>query len=191
MSRIPLIQPQQATGQTKAMLDAVQSQLGGVPNFLKVLAHSEAALGAFLGMHGAVESPSAGALDVATRERIALAIAESNGCEYCVPAHSAIGRKAGLDGSEIQLARQGKSADAGAAAAVAFARALNENRGEVTAAEIDAVRAAGHGDREIVDIIALVAMNFFTNVLGKATRVDVDFPRIALLGKPAHACATR
>lgn len=190
MSRVPLVPPQQATGPTKVMLDAVQSQLGGVPNFLKVLAHSEAALGAFLGMHGALENPATGALDAATRERIALAVAESNACEYCVSAHAAIGRKAGLDGGEIQLAREGTSSDAKAAAAVAFARALNDNRGEVTADELEAVRAAGHGDRAIVEIIALVAMNVFTNLLGKATRVEVDFPKVALMGRTEHSCAS-
>lgn len=187
MSRIPLVQPQQATGPTREMLDAVQAQLGGVPNFLKVLAHSPAALGSFLGMHGALES---GALDAPTRERIALAVAESNSCEYCVSAHSAIGRKAGLDNAEMKLNREGTSSDAKAAAAVAFARALNENAGEVTTAELDAVRAAGHGDKDIVEIIALVSMNFFTNVIGKATRVEIDFPKVALLGKPAHACTS-
>ena len=167
----------------------VQAQLGGVPNFLKVLAHSPAALGSFLGMHAAVENAESGALDAATRERIALAVAESNACEYCVSAHSAIGRKAGLDAAEMKLNREGSSSDAKAAAAVAFARALNENRGEITAAELEAVRAAGHGDKEIVEIIALVAMNFFTNVIGKATSVDIDFPKVALMGKTGHACA--
>ena len=185
MSRLPLIQPQQAHGQTRSMLDAVQAQLGVVPNFLKVLAHSPSALGAFLGMHGALEG---GSLDAATRERIALAVAEANACQYCVSAHSAIGRKAGLDAAEILRNRQGSSSDAKAAAAVAFARSLNENRGEVGEEELAAVRAAGHGDAEIVEIVALVALNFFTNVLGKATQVDIDFPRVALLAPAGHAC---
>lgn len=185
MSRISVIQPEQAHGETRLMLDAVQSQLGVVPNFVKVLASSPSALGAFLGMHGALERSS---LDAATRERIALAVAESNACQYCVSAHSAIGRKAGLDAAEILHARQGSSSDAKAAAAVAFARSLNENRGEVTAEELEAVRAAGHGDASVVEIVALVALNFFTNVLGKATQVDIDFPRVALLEQPAHAC---
>jgi alkylhydroperoxidase family enzyme len=86
------------------------------------------------------------------------------------------------------LNRQGHSGDARAAAIVAFARALNDNLGEVTAAEFDAARTAGLTDGEIVEIITVVALNVFTNILGKATRVDIDFPKVALLGsQPGQA----
>lgn len=177
MARVAVINPQTATGEAKALLDAVQSGLGMVPNFIRVLANSPAALGAFLGLHGIA---NAGSLDPLTRERIALAVAEQNGCQYCVSAHTAIGRKVGLDAAEILANRQGRSADAKAAAALAFARALVEHAGAVTTAEVEDVRAAGHSDAEIVEIITHVAMNIFTNILGKATQVEIDFPKVAL-----------
>jgi alkylhydroperoxidase family enzyme len=101
--------------------------------------------------------------------------------QYCVSAHTAIGRKAGLAQEEMVLNRRGGSSDARAAAAVAFARALNENRGAVTAAELEAVRRAGYGDAEIAEIIAIVTLNFFTNLVGKAAQLDIDFPKVALL----------
>ncbi len=186
MSRIQPVDPRTATGEARQLLDAVQSQLGAVPNFLRVLAHSPKALGAFLGMHSSL---GGAALDHATQERIALAIAEGNGCEYCVSAHTAIGRKAGLSGEEMLLNRQGRSADHKAAGAVAFAKALNEHRGEVTGAEFDAARAAGLSDAEIVEVIASVALNFFTNVLGKSTRVEIDFPKVRLLPDAQRAAA--
>jgi uncharacterized peroxidase-related enzyme len=146
---------------------------------------SPKALEGFLGLYGATGQFS---LDKAMQERIALAVAEGNSCDYCVSAHTAIGRHAGLSNSEMLLNRQGHSGDARAAAIVAFARALNDNLGEVTAAEFDAARTAGLTDGEIVEIITVVALNVFTNILGKATRVDIDFPKVALLGsQPGQA----
>lgn len=177
MARVSLIDPQTATGDSKQLLDAVQTSLGMVPNFIRVLANSPAALGAFLGLHGIATS---GSLDPLTRERIALAVAEQNGCQYCVSAHTAIGRKAGLDATEMLANRQGRSSDTKAAAALVFARALVEHGGQVTADEVSVARAAGHSDAEIVEIIAHVAMNIFTNILGKATQVEIDFPKVAL-----------
>lgn len=181
MARVAVIDPQTATGEAKQLLDAVQSALGMVPNFVRVLANSPAALSAFLGIHGIA---NAGLLDPKTRERIALAVAEQNACQYCVSAHTAIGRKAGLDGQEILANRMGYSSDAKAAAALAFARALVAHTGQVNKAEFDAVRAAGHSDGEIIEIITHVAMNIFTNLLGKTTQVDIDFPKVEL-GKAA------
>lgn len=177
MARIHVVNPQTATGEAKTLLEAVQAKLGVTPNFLRVLANSPAALGAFLGLHHIAEH---GTLDLQTRERIAVALAQQNSCEYCLSAHSAIGRKAGLSGDEIAANREGTSHDAKAAAAVAFARALVEYKGEVTTGELEAVRAAGYGDAEIVEVIVHVGMNLLTNILGKASRVEIDFPKVEL-----------
>ncbi len=177
MARVAVIDPQTAIGEVKPLLDAVQSGLGMVPNFIRVLANSPAALNAFLGMHAIA---GAGVLDPKTRERIALAVAEQNGCQYCVSAHTAIGRKVGLDHEEMLANRERRSSDAKAEAALRFAGALVENTGQVSKVEFDAVRAAGHSDAEIVEIITHVAMNIFTNLLGKATQVEIDFPMIEL-----------
>lgn len=177
MARVTVIDPQTATGEARELLDAVQTGLGMVPNFIRVLANSPAALNAFLGLHAIAGT---GLLDPKTRERIALAVAEQNACQYCVSAHTAIGRKAGLDNQEILQNRRGRSSDTRAEAALAFARALVEHTGQVSSSEFDAVRAAGHSDGEIIEIITHVAMNIFTNLLGKATQVDIDFPRVDL-----------
>lgn len=177
MARVTVIDPSQASGETRELLDAVRASLGMVPNFIRVLANSPAALQAFLGLHGIAGS---GVLDAKTRERIALAVAQQNSCQYCVSAHTAIGRKAGLDNGEMAANREGRSSDTKAAAALAFAKALVETTGEVSKAEFDAVRAAGHSDAEIVEILTHVAMNIFTNLLGKATQVEIDFPKVEL-----------
>lgn len=109
-----------------------------------------------------------------------VALAQQNNSEYCLSAHSYMGRKAGLTGDEIAANRQGTSHDAKASAAVAFAMALVENIGAVTNAELDAVRKVGYGDAEIVEIIVHVGMNLLTNILNKAAHVDIDFPKVDL-----------
>lgn len=177
MSRIAVITPATATAEQNALLDAIQAKLGMVPNFLKVFANSPAALRAFLGLHSIAGE---GSLDAPTRERIALALAQQNTCEYCLAAHTAIGRKAGLTGQEIQANRAGGSEDAKAAVAVQFARALVEHKGDVTTAEIQSMRAVGYSDADIVEVITHVGMNLLTNILGKASRVEIDFPRVSL-----------
>jgi uncharacterized peroxidase-related enzyme len=184
MSRLSMIDPNTAAGEARRLLDAVRSQLGVVPNFIRVLASSPKALEGFLGLYGAAAGFT---LDKATQERIALTVAESNACQYCVSAHTAIGGHAGLSNDEMLLNRQGSSGDAKAAAAVGFARALNNNLGEITTAELEAARAAGLSAAEIVEIIAVVALNIYTNILGKATRMDIDFPKVDLL----HAASRR
>jgi len=177
MSRINVVTHDVANDEQKALLEAIQQQLGMVPNFLKVFANSPAALRAFLGLHGVA---SEGALDGQTRERIALAMAQQNSCEYCLSAHNAIGRKAGLDENEMSENRKGSSLDARAAAAVKFANAVNEHKGEITNGELNEIRAAGYSDAEIVEIITHVGMNVLTNILGKASRVEIDFPHVKL-----------
>lgn len=175
MSRIPMVN--NPTGEQKELLDSVQKQLGMVPNFLRVFAHSPVALKSFIGLFGIA---GAGSLDAKTRERIALALAQQNSCEYCLSAHTAIGSRRGLSRDEIEAARGGTSQDAKAAAAVRFARELVANRGEVTNADLLAVRAAGYTDAEIVEIITHVGLNLLTNILGKASRVEIDFPKVSL-----------
>lgn len=177
MSRINTIEITTANDEQKVLLEAIQSQLGMVPNFLKVFANSPAALRAFLGLHSIAGE---GSLTAPTRERIALALAEQNACEYCLSAHTALGRKAGLNGDEITANRAGTSQDAKAAAAVKFAQSLAEHNGDVTNAELTLVRDAGYSEADIVEIITHVGMNVMTNILGKASQLDIDFPKVSL-----------
>lgn len=177
MSRINLVSEDQANIEQKTLYSAIQDQLGAIPNFLKVFANSPAALKAFLGLHTIAGD---GSLDAQTRERIALGLAEQNACQYCVSAHTAIGRKAGLSNSEMLENRKGSSEDSKAAIAVKFARSLADKNGEVSTSELLQVRNAGYSDAEIVEIITHVGMNVLTTILGKASRVEIDFPKIDL-----------
>ena len=158
---------------SKPILDAVQKQLGVVPNMFGLIAASPAVLQGFTSNNGAL----AGTLDVKTRERIALAVAQVNDCDYCLSAHSYLGLNlAKITSEEIALNRKGRSGDAKADAAVRFAAKVVRERGKVSDGDIKAVRDAGFSDGQIVEIIAVAAENVFTNLLNVVAQTDIDFP---------------
>lgn len=177
MARINVVSLESANPEQTLLFNAIHAQLGVVPNFLKVFANSPSALKAFLGLHSIAGD---GSLDPQTRERIALAVAQKNTCEYCLSAHTAIGKKTGLSATEIDANRAGTSQDARAAVAVKFARSLVEHMGEVTTGELAELRGAGYSESDIVEIITHVGMNILTNLVGKASRIDIDFPKVDL-----------
>ncbi len=161
-----------------ALLNAVQQQLGSVPNLFRLVANSPAALEGYLGMMGALGK---GALPAAIGERIALAVAQVNGCEYCLAAHTYLGKHvAHLDDAEMAANRGGGSNDAKAEAAVRFAVKLAEARGHVDAGAVDAVRAAGYSDAQVIEIVQHVALNTWTNYINVVAATEIDFPRVEL-----------
>lgn len=173
MSRLAIPSVDAAPEASKPTLDAVRQQLGVVPNLFRLIANSPAALAAFTGFQGAL----AKTLDVKTRERIALAVAQVNGCDYCLSAHTYLGLNlAQLGAEEIALNRRGASGDAKANAAVQFAARVARERGHVSDADLAAVRLAGFTDAQIVEIVALVAVNSFTNFLNEVAKTAIDFP---------------
>jgi uncharacterized peroxidase-related enzyme len=159
---------------SRASLGAVAKSLGSVPNLFRLVGNSPAALRGYLGLSGAVASSH---LDSKTQERIALVVAELNGCGYCLSAHTYLGRNvAGLDDAEITANRNGSSNDIRAAAAVRFAAHVVRSRGHIADAHLQAVKAAGFEDAEIVEIVLAVALNTFTNYVNEVARTEIDFP---------------
>ena len=179
MSRIPTPASIDAAPEaSRPLLEAVNRQLGVVPNLFRIVATSPAALEGYLGLNAALGK---GALSLATRERIALAVAEANRCGYCLAAHTYLGSTlAGLSDGEMALNRRGGSADAKASAAVAFALSVVKNRGKVTEAEVAALRAAGLSDAESVEIVAHVALNTLTNYFNEVFGTAVDLPAVTV-----------
>jgi uncharacterized peroxidase-related enzyme len=173
MSRLTIPARDDVPEASKPILDAVNKQLGVVPNMFRLLASSTAALTGLTGLVGALGKT----LDVKTHERIALAVAQVNGCSYCLSAHTYLGLNlAKLSPEEIAQNRKGGSTDAKADAAVRFAAKVTETRGHVSDADIAAVRAAGFTDAQIVEIVSLVAENVFTNFVNEVALTDIDFP---------------
>ncbi|MGR3320993.1 MAG: carboxymuconolactone decarboxylase family protein [Pseudooceanicola sp.] len=159
---------------SRPMLEQVTKQLGSAPNLFRLAAQSPAALEGYLGLSGALGK---GRLPAATRERVALAIAQFNGCGYCLSAHTYLGSNlAKLSPEEIAANRAGHSTDPKADAAVVFARKVAELRGHVADADLAAVRAAGYDDAQIVEIVQHVALNTWTNYLNEVAKTDIDFP---------------
>jgi uncharacterized peroxidase-related enzyme len=179
MSRINAIDPTTATGRAKELLDAVKSKMGAVPNLTRVMAASPAVLEGYLGLSGALGH---GVLPPKVREQLALDVGEANGCDYCVSAHTFLGKKAGLSEAETLDNRRGISADTKTDVLLKFARKVIDTRGQVTDADLSVVRAAGYGDAEIAETVAHVALNVFTNFLNNVAHTDIDFPKVALLG---------
>ena len=177
MQRIAAVNPAEATGKANQLLDGVQAKLGMTPNLMKTLAAAPAALEAYLNF-GAVLGT--GNLDAKFREQIALAVAQANSCEYCLCAHSAIGKMVGLKPEEIALSREAHSQDAKHEAGLQFVQALVVQRGEVSDQTLGQVKAAGYTDGDVAEIVANVAINIFTNYFNHVARTDIDFPRVVL-----------
>jgi uncharacterized peroxidase-related enzyme len=175
MSRIPThASIDTAPAAAKPLLEAVNKQLGFVPNLFRVVANSPAALEGYLGMSGALAK---GKLPAQTRERVALAVAQINGCNYCLSAHSEMGKSfAKLSEAEIAANRHGGSLDPKADAAVRFAAKVARERGHVSDADVQAVRMAGYDDAQIVEIVQHVALNTWTNYLNEVAKTEIDFP---------------
>ncbi|HSN19323.1 MAG TPA: carboxymuconolactone decarboxylase family protein [Usitatibacter sp.] len=175
MSRIPTAPAiESAPAAARPLLEDVKSQLGAVPNLFRMVANSPAALEGYLGMSNALGK---GRLPAPTRERIALAIAQYNGCSYCLAAHSYLGRNlAKLDEAEMVANRRGASNDPQASSAVRFALKVARERGRVADADLVALRAAGYDDAQAIEIVMHVALNIWTNYMNEVAQTQVDFP---------------
>jgi uncharacterized peroxidase-related enzyme len=185
MSRLKQIGPETASDRARTLLHAVQSKLGFVPNMTRAMANAPAVLDAYLLFGGALSKDS---LPPRLREQISLAVAQANGCEYCLAAHSAVGKAVGLTDEQIRDSRLGAAVDARADALVRFAVQVVRSRGRVSDADLDDVRAAGFGDGAIAEVVAHVALDTFTNYFNNVAATDVDFPKAAPLApEPAGA----
>lgn len=167
---------EEAPAASRPLLDGVKKMLGSVPNMFRLVAVSPAALEGHLGMFGALGK---GELPAPTRERIALAVAEINGCSYCLSAHTYLGKNlAKLDDAEMTANRNGASNDPRADAAVKFAAKVARERGHVSEGDLRSVKMAGYSDGQIIEIVQHVALNVWTNYLNEVLKTDVDFPVI-------------
>ncbi|MEK9628856.1 MAG: carboxymuconolactone decarboxylase family protein [Nitrospinota bacterium] len=180
MARIDPIEPENAMGKAKDLLNAVQKNFGKAPNIFKTMAQSPAAMEGFLQLHGAL---AGGVLSEAFQEQIALCVSEINGCNYCLAAHTAIGKGVGLSEEEVISSRQGEAMDPKIQAGLEFARAIIANHGWVSDEEYQTVQQAGYSSEEIIEIIAQVAKNLFANYFNHIAGTAIDFPAASDLKK--------
>lgn len=179
MTRLQALDPQTATGKTKELFNAVQGKLGSVPNMMRTMGNSDAVLEGYLNLSGAL---SKGRLTARTGELIALAVSQSNSCNYCLAAHTFIGEQLlKTDLTVLQAARTGQSSDAKTQAILQLAKVLVSKNGLVTDADVDAAKTAGVSDAEIAETVAHVALNVLTNYFNNTANTTVDFPAVPAL----------
>lgn len=163
-----------APSAAQPLLQAVQQQIGSVPNLFRLVSNSPAALEGYLALSAALGK---GSIPAATGERIALAVAEINGCGYCLSAHTYLGQHvARLSADEMSANRAGQSLDAHAGLAVAFAAKVTSQRGHVGRNDVAQLLDAGYTPAQIVEIVLHVALNTWTNYINEVAQTVIDFP---------------
>jgi uncharacterized peroxidase-related enzyme len=177
-ARVPLVDQRTAPAASVAAIEQIQTAFGVVPNMFRAVANSPAALQSMWGSFGAL---GGGSIPAQLGEKIAVAVADRNRCEYCLAAHTALGRKAGASAEEMAAAQAGLSNEPKTAAALAFALKVVQARGQLADADVDSLRQVGFSDEEIVEILAHVALNLFTNYVNVVFDVPVDFPGVKLI----------
>lgn len=176
MTRLTALNPGEATGKTKELFNGINNKLGMVPNMMKTMGNSATFLEAYLNLNATL---GAGALGAKTGELIALAVAEVNGCDYCLSAHTYIGQNlVKIDAATLSSARTGNAADAKTAAILKFVKAVLATKGSVSDDDLAAVQSAGLSEGEIGEIIGHVALNVMTNYFNNTARTEIDFPKV-------------
>lgn len=165
---------EQTEGRARELLEAIRRKRGSVSPLFQAMAHSPAVVSSYLSWLSAAPGMS---LPTALREQVSLAVSSQSGCGQCVSAHTRFGREAGLSDAELAAARDYRSGDPVAQAALAFARRVRETDGHLRTEDYAALRAAGLGDAAMVELAALVAMNLLTNFVNNLAKAPADAPR--------------
>lgn len=174
MPRLTPIDPETATGEAKELLEGIQASFGMTANSFRAMATNPGVLKGWIELSGAL-GPT---LPRKLGEQIAIAIAEQNGCAYCLSAHSAVAGLLGIEAHEIDQNRSGESDDERTAAVLRFALTVNATRGGVSDDDLAEIRAAGYDDPEIAAITAHVALNVLTNYFNRVAQPVIDFPEV-------------
>lgn len=175
MSRINTLPTENVPSDTKKLFDQVHAKLGRVPNLMQTLGHSPSALRGYLSLN---ESLSHGTLTAKDRERIALAVAEHNGCDYCLAAHSAIGKMVGLNPNQIAESRNGYASDSKADALLRFVQRVLASNGQIDDSDLEQFRAEGYSDGDVAEVIAHISLSVLTNFFNNVAKTEVDFPEV-------------
>ncbi|MGY6648901.1 carboxymuconolactone decarboxylase family protein [Wenyingzhuangia sp. IMCC45574] len=172
-TKIETLNPATTTGEAKELFNAVEKKLGFIPNLIKVFGNSPATLKSYLSLG---ELTASGKFTNKFREQLALTIAQTNDCDYCLSAHSAIGKLNGLNQDQLTASRKAQAEDAKQEAGLVFAKEVTEKRGQVSAEALQAVKNAGYDDGEVLEIVLNVVSNTLTNYVNHIAETEIDFP---------------
>lgn len=172
MSRIKPVSVDQATGHTSNLYTAIKAQLGSVPNLFQAMGQTPKVLETYLGLSGAQES-----LSGTEKELIALVVSQANGCDYCLAAHTVLGKMNQLTDSEIIAARKGQSTDSKRNALLKLTQEILAKKGNVSDETFSSYISAGYSAAQIPEIVLAISQNVFTNYLNTINHTEIDFPR--------------
>lgn len=177
MDRLSTINPADATGAAAKLFANIKKAVGKVPNVYAVVgAHSPDVLASVLAAEDAIGKSSLSKSDV---EAVNLTVSEIAGCNYCVAAHTFIGKLVGLSQEATKQVRAGTATgDAKRDALVRFVRKLISTHGTLPATDLDALRAAGYSDQQVIEIALVISSVTFTNLVNRANDTVVDFPAV-------------
>jgi uncharacterized peroxidase-related enzyme len=177
MSRIVPVVSSNVDPKVAATLNQVKASLGMVPNLFATLANSSAALDGYLSLSRVL---SHGRLSAREREILALTVAQENECRYCLSAHTALAKAAGVSEAEALKARGGNGENLLERALTSFAKAVVRQRGHVSDEDIESARKAGIDDGLMMEVVAHVVVNTFTNYVNEVADTEIDFPVVAV-----------
>lgn len=175
MPRIEPLTVETAEGRSQKLLTEIEKGTGRIPNILGTMAQSPAVLHSYLSFSGAIKS---GSLSNELRECVAMTMAGINECSYCAAAHHAIGQDLGVSSEDLRGCLKGESADPKTKAALDFSRQVVETRGFVSDEQFAAIREAGFSEGEVLELVATVALNTFTNYFNHVVGTEIDFPKV-------------
>jgi len=177
ISRITTIDPATAQGEQAEFLNGIASKFGSVPNFFRTIAHAPQTASAFAAFNGALALTR---LSAQQREVIALTQAGFHACPYCSAYHVFAAGKAGVSKDEAMAWLRGAPSTAPEQALARFVRAVLEHRGRIATEDLAALKAAGFDEGHMIEVMAVMAANFFTNFVNLAAQTQVDFPSVAV-----------
>jgi alkylhydroperoxidase family enzyme len=175
MPRLNSVDPASATGKTKELLDIVQQRTGRIPNMVRLMANSPAALGGYLNLATALAGST---LSAGVRDSVAVLVAADGESDYTLAAVSALARKSGLSDDDIAAAQRAQARDPRTAAALRFSEILLETRGHVSSSNLDMLTEAGFTDGEVAEIVACVVLNIYRNYFNLVAGPEIDFPAV-------------
>ncbi len=173
MPRLNVVAVEQANGRVRELFDGLKKTLGVVPNIYQGVANSPAALDILLGMGARLRE---GRLTGAETEAIKLVVAQTYGCNYCLAAHTMVGKKAGLTEEETIAIRRGTVGQPRLSALVRFVNNVVQPASRISNEDLQAIRSAGFNDGQITEILMVLAQTVFTTLFNRVNETVVDFP---------------
>lgn len=175
---------EQVTPGAQGVFDHVQSDFGMVPNLFATIGYSENALTSYLAFQ---QAQTKGSFNAKEREAVFLAVSQVNGCQYCLAAHTAVGKMSGFSEDETVQLRAGTHPNRKLTVTTRLAAGITRHHGRPEPQLLEDFFALGYGEKELIDLVALVADKTFANYVHNLTQVPVDFPAAPALAEAIPA----